>query len=301
MYKYIVGNLIYIFWTLLNVSQDSIFKYSNHLPLSFIFLIRYVFVFLITLIIIKMNKIHKNITYENKKNIIILNFFKSIVTMLGMIFVYKQIEISSLFSLNLIFFSITFFDLIIEKIILNPSKNFNLKSFILENLEIFLNNLIIFIYFLKEVYFYGIFKIFYGFLVALMFSISNIFILKTKETWCNNFKFMFYDIFYFSLYMIILSIFYYKINFSLILNNFYHIWDLSFITYIILGVLIQFLLYYLFFKNNFTPSSILVSIDLIASLIFGFFCNNEKVNFLETLIILFIIIIPFVKKKILNK
>jgi hypothetical protein len=295
MKKYIIGNLMYVAWTLLNVSHDSIFKYYNHLHLWFIFLIRYTLIFLITFFFKTTRKLV--ISSEDKKHIVILNFFKAIVTILGMIFVYKQIEISSLFSLNLIFFSIPLLDLIISKIF--TKNKTDLKTLIVENLGVIINNIIILIYFIKEVYCYGISKIIYGFLGALMFSISNILILKTQKIWKNNIKYIPYDIFWFSLYMIIFSfflIFVYNLDLTILLTNF-HIGDMYFIIYMILGVLIQFLLYYLFFKNDFTPSNILVSIDLIVALIFGFFCNNEKINLMEIIVLFMIIIVPFCKKK----
>ena len=298
--QYIIGNLVYVVWTLLNVSHDSIFKYYNHLHLFFIFLIRYTGIFLITFIFNKITNTTNEISQEDRKNLIVFNFFKAIVTILAMIFVYKQIEISSLFSINLIFFSIPLWDLIIGKIFFNKM---DLKTLMMENLGIIINNIIILIYFLKEIYFYGISKIIYGFLGAFMFSISNILILKTQKIWKNNIKYIPYDLFWFSFYMIILSIcliFFYKLNLTILLKNF-HIGDMYFITYMILGILIQFLLYYLFFKNDFTPSNILVSIDLIVALIFGFFCNNEKINLWEIIVLLMIIIIPFLKKKLYIK
>lgn len=305
MYKYIISNLIYVFWTLLNVCHDSIFKYYNHLHFSLVFLIRYILVFLITLIFNFIYNIPSKISKENQKDLINFNFFKSITTLLAIIFVYKQMATNSLFSSNLIFFSIPLFELIIGKFFLKPQENLDFKSFINKYSLVIINNVIIMIFFIKEIYLYGFYKYFYGFLGAFMFAISNILILKTKKVWENNLKFIITDIYWFSVYMIILcllSIFYYKLKFSYILSNFYNIWNLSFIIFLLLGVVIQFVLYYLFFKHDFTPSNVLVSIDLISSLIFGFFCGNEKINGLEIFIILLIIATPFFKKVLfLNK
>ena len=299
MYKYLVCNLIYVFWTLLNVCHDTIFKYYNHLPFFFIFLIRYICIFLVSFIYINVKDKITQISYKEKKLLINLNFFKGIFTLLAMIFVYKQIENNSLFSVNLIFFSIPLFDILIDRIISNKTKDSNFKLFFLKHITTIIYNLIILVFFIKEVYFYGFMKNIYGFIGSLMFSISNIFILKTQKVWKNNLALMPYDIYYFSFYMIILSIIsivYYKIPFLSIIINYSNFLNLYFIIYIILGIIIQFLLYYLFFKNDFTPSSILVSIDLIVALIFGVFFGNETITLIEILIIFLFILVAFLKK-----
>jgi hypothetical protein len=292
------GNLIYVLWTILNVLQDSIFKYNNHIHFSFIFFIRYTLIFIISCIFNKIRNIPGQIPHREKKSLQFLNFFKSIVTLFAMIFVYEQIKINSLFSVNLIFFSIPLYDLIIDKIFSKnpPSK---LTTFFYKNWVIILNNIIIIGFFINKIYYEGVDKIYYGFLGSLMFSISNILILKTEKTWRHKPELMSYDISWFSLYMIILSIFliyYYKFNLNYLVNNIHYIWNFYFITYILLGVLIQFYLYYLFYKNDFTPSSILVSIDLIVALIFGFLYGQEKISGLEILIILIIMVTSFLKK-----
>lgn len=300
MYKYIAPNLIYIIWTFLNVTHDSIFKYYNNLHYSFIFFMRYLIIFIITLIINKKFNINgDNNIIKNKKKLMVLNSGKGIATLLGMIFVCKQLENYSLFSLNLIFFSIPLFDILIEKIILSPKKNIKIISLINENLIVFLNNIVIFLFLIKETYLYGLSKNLYGILASLMFSISNIFILKTQRILKQNIKYISYDINQFSFIMFLLSIlliFCFKFNKAYFINHIYSLFNFHFFIYILLGTLIQFLLYYLFIKNDFTPSSILVSIDLIVSLIFGFFLGNEKISEMEVIIIIIIIYISLIKK-----
>jgi hypothetical protein len=282
--------ILFIFWSLLNMFHDFLYKKITVNILMMLYF-KFTFIFFFSLILIFLGyKNIKKISFNSLLYLFKWNLFKSVFSLFGMYFVYKQITIYSFFSLNLMFYTIPLWEFIINTLIYN--NRINIKN----NFFIAINHLIILIYFMYNISLYGIYNYVYGFLSAIMFSISNLLIIKTKETWKKSKYFLIFDILIFSYFMMIFNqciLIYNKVSFNLssIIGNYY------LYMYLIVGLVIQYLLYYFFFRKYESPSVILSNIDLITSFILDLHLGHNY-NILELFVISMIILNKYWQKRI---
>jgi hypothetical protein len=279
-----INNLIYILWTSINLFQDMIYRYYS-VNINFVLLGRY----FLSLLLLTIGEFFLPVSPHKTsiKNLIFINFFKSISSFLGMIFGFLQLSKTNIFNTNLIFYNIPAMDYFFQKFFL---KQVPLPPVYLTIINIFNSSLII-AYFAFN---YQLKDYLYGFLSAMFFSLSNISILLSKNHWKNHLSGIFLDMKIFSCFMLVWTGIYVAINGLTVAGINWWSWGLLSIN----GVLMQFLLYYLFFKILYTPSSLMTYFDLFFSIGVDIFMTHTPPSFLQVLLLISIILIPHLFKKL---
>lgn len=287
MINKIKNHFIYILWTCLNIFQDTCYKYGNNIPFQLILVSRYLLIFIILSLINYIFKKPQESTPITKA-LILINIFKSLSTFCGIIFLFLQIRQTNILSTNLIFYTIPLWDFFLQKIL-----NFSILTPRYLTITNIINSSIIFIFFFLQLSWKSYI---YGFMSAMMFSISNICIMEGKKHWSNN-NHIINDIQIFSLFMLIIAIIYTFLQPAQIhqLINWSSLILISFN-----GLVIQLFLYYLFFRIQYNPSSLISYWDLILSFIIDVTIGNVRHSYVHILLILSIIITPLIIKKIIK-
>ena len=285
----LLKNFIYLIWTFINILQDTCFKYNN-IPISLIFLIRYPLIIIVLAIINLFIK--KDFHNAHLKEVFVINFFKSICTFLGMLLLALQIKSTNVFNTSLVFYNIPLLDFFFHQIF--RFKTENTKYLWLVNS---INGSIIWYYFLFNCSYV---EYIYGCGAAILFSLSNILIIKGKAYWKNsNPYFMSQDIQIFSAFMFIYAIFYAYFSgipsFHIPMNTVNYI-SITIIS--ICGFLLQLLLYYFFSRLNYTPSSFITCSDLLVALLVDVFVGHVFPSTVKLLLLISMISAPYFYKKL---
>jgi len=203
-----------------------------------------------------------------------------------------QIKSTNVFNTNLVFYNIPILDFLLHQLF--RFKTENTKYLLIVNS---INGAIIWYYFLSNCT-YG--EYIYGCGAALLFSLSNIFIIKGKTFWKNsNPYFISQDIQIFAGFMFVYSLIYayfsgtWHLPMTMTTTNY-----ISFIIISICGFLLQLLLYYFFSRLNYTPSSFITCSDLLVALLVDIFIGKIFPSTIKLLLLLSMLMAPYLYKKL---
>jgi drug/metabolite transporter (DMT)-like permease len=290
MWKKIKNHFFYLLWTLINLLQDIYYKYTHKINFNIILMSKY-FCLIIVIFFIKKfySPLEKN--YHHKQYLVI-NFFKSICTFIGILCLFLQLKHTNILDTNLLFYMIPLYDIIFQRICKFP--NYTPLRYLLINM---INSGIILIYFLSS---YSFIDYIYGVLSSLMFSLSNICIYYGKIIWKDNKYAILHDMQIFACFMLflcILHIYFYPYNILLSIYNNYIILFILCVN----GILIQFLLYYLFSRVAYIPSSIMIYCDLFLATIIDIILSHKIPSLIQIYLIISIISISYMCTKYIKE
>lgn len=294
MIRLLDGKFMYLIWTIINIIQDTLYKYYNNCSFHLVMLGRHIFVLVLLIISENIFKFQNANSSSNDqkvfKSILLLNVVKSLTTFAAIFCLFKQMNYTDIFHTNLICYTIPFLDFIIGYVINDGS-----REPLYLTIGNFINTLIIGIYMCMS---YNFKSYSFGLLSAVLFSINNVILSRGKKYWQNNSYFLRQDMKIFSCFMIIISLIY-----EYYFNN--TIWRA--INWQVLGamslngVFIQLVLYHLFFSLNYSPTSFIIYCDLILSVLTDYFIGHRIPSKIQIILIVTIFTVACIYKKLRKK